>query len=94
MKNSFFVSVKNAVTSYVDLTIKSPIQDISSHKALQKRSPKEAQPFSMRKTIAAQLQHSSPKCECSVAPYSVRSHYVGDLNTAGKLTRKYGQYLH
>lgn len=93
MKNSILSSVKNALSSYVELTISSPIKDISHHSPLQKRSPKEAKPFSMRKTISEQLQHRSPKCDISVSPHSVSSHYVGELDTAAKYSYR-GQYLH
>lgn len=87
MMKPFLKSVKNAVSVYVDTTVREPIKDIKSAQQPRIQRPRSSATMAFINSMNEQKKHLSPKCEV-VAPVSnLRAHYLGNMDTAARYRR-------
>ena len=81
-------SLRTAVSTYVDLTIKQPVKTLSPE---HKKQHSPVRSYSVMKTIAEQKKNVSPVCEFIAPVRNIRAHYVGSMDTAARYRGKLGQ---
>ncbi len=77
-------SLRNAVSTYVDLTIKEPVKTLSPHAKPEQKHSSPMRSYSVMKTVAQQRKNVSPYCEFIAPVRNIRAHYVGSMDTASR----------
>ncbi|MCB0344081.1 MAG: hypothetical protein KDD66_03145 [Bdellovibrionales bacterium] len=91
MMKPLLATVRNAVSSYVDLTIKEPVRALSHQGKQEGKHQLPTRSYSVLKTISEQRKNVSPTCEFIAPVRNIRAHYLGSMDTAASYRRKFGQ---